>query len=202
MHTQTSLYAQRQQWAHWLVSSYHNSKPILLTVSRSLSGRVKLMWMRLGSGESEVKCPDGWQSAVRFSRLGGIKDNHCLTPKPEANVCVCKDNSESPFTSPDICCRVSDSWLFTVFTCVCVNGLTFSLLKARAGSQHLSFWPTLHPAHFLVSLTNHMDLVFYKSVLTSMFVHSGCNNTSSRFISCNKMTKNAPWCCKKLEKII
>lgn len=42
------------------------------------------MWMCVRSGKSEVKCPDGWQSATRFPRLGGIKDNHCLTPKPEA----------------------------------------------------------------------------------------------------------------------
>ena len=40
-------------------------------------------------GIVKVKCPDGWQSVMRFSRLGGIKDNHCLTPKPEANVRVC-----------------------------------------------------------------------------------------------------------------
>lgn len=47
-----------------------------------------------------MKRPDGWQSVTRFCRLVGIKDNRRLTPKPEVNVCVRKDKSESPFTSP------------------------------------------------------------------------------------------------------
>lgn len=63
--------------------------------------------------ETCLRSPDGWQSATRFSRLGGIRNNHFLTSKPEATcvvcvfvcMCACKDKSESHFTSPDICCR-------------------------------------------------------------------------------------------------
>lgn len=97
------------------------------------------MWMRWGNGESEVKCPDGWRSAMSFSRLGGIKNNHCLTPKPEGSVCVQGQLKSRPsLLQTSAAGRGTADFSLCVRVCV-FNGLTFSLLKARAGAQHLSF---------------------------------------------------------------
>lgn len=74
------------------------------------------MWMCVRSGKSE--CPDGWQSATRFPRLGGIKDNNCLTPKPEAKRVreqgQVKSHPSFPQTSAAGRGRADVSW------CVCV----------------------------------------------------------------------------------
>lgn len=96
------------------------------------------MWMRWGNGESEVKCPDGWQSAMRLSRLGGIKNNHCLTPKPEAKVCVQGQLEVTLHFSRHLLQDEGQLTFHCVYVCV-FNGITFSPLKARAGAQHLSF---------------------------------------------------------------
>lgn len=82
------------------------------------------MWMCLRS-------PDGWQSATRFSRLGGIRNNHFLTSKPEATCVVC--------VFVCVLARTSQSHTLLPKTSAAGRGGELTFQGVFAG---LNFWPS------------------------------------------------------------